>query len=283
MIEEAARAWALELTRAATDLSCATHRLQAAFVDCSAKSLTSGGEPIPDPIKLLRRLSALEASLLTLRSESQEISKRRSELVPQVVETLSKNVLSIRKISMRADGSHTQNVIMGDETWGMQAVQVAKQYRSYSEKKNTPRLNEMSNDTAVDASESFSGRVLGMSTSLSSVPLSDGTDIHALAPVITDESFLSISPSVRGRAKIEHVRQVASAIYQVHKRRYESGARGRALAMTKQQILDFTSPTHAFRNASTNSALWPKIVSSLEEMGIIQVSSNSLLYKDRTR
>mmetsp|Transcript_20132 Transcript_20132/g.29213 ORF Transcript_20132/g.29213 Transcript_20132/m.29213 type:complete len:139 (+) Transcript_20132:79-495(+) len=98
-MEDAARAWSLELTRAGTNLAHATHQLQSAFEEYSSKSVSLGGEKIPDPIELLERIAALESSIALLQVESQDISNRRVKLVEAVTESLSKNVLAISNVS----------------------------------------------------------------------------------------------------------------------------------------------------------------------------------------
>ena len=59
---------------------------------------TTSGRAIPDPVVTIRRLAALEVSISSLRSESQELAQRRAELAREVGEAVSRNVRGIEQV-----------------------------------------------------------------------------------------------------------------------------------------------------------------------------------------
>lgn len=138
-MEEAAREWTKELTRAWNDISHTTRRLQASFQDASARAVEQGyvlmcrtfgskgvtlrgptrstcqtlvqpslmlsshfflrDEPIPDPIKLLRRMAALELRIDQLRRDCIDVADGRNEIALAVTGVQVDNVCILRQVS----------------------------------------------------------------------------------------------------------------------------------------------------------------------------------------
>jgi hypothetical protein len=60
------------------DLSCTARRLDIAFDE---EVSSSGG---PHPLKLLHRITMLEAEMSTLQSEWEEVNRKKASLLPKV-------------------------------------------------------------------------------------------------------------------------------------------------------------------------------------------------------
>eukprot|EP00550_Attheya_septentrionalis_P006029 CAMPEP_0198294144 /NCGR_PEP_ID=MMETSP1449-20131203/21042_1 /TAXON_ID=420275 /ORGANISM="Attheya septentrionalis, Strain CCMP2084" /LENGTH=163 /DNA_ID=CAMNT_0043994015 /DNA_START=14 /DNA_END=505 /DNA_ORIENTATION=+ len=143
-IEEAARAWSLALTQAGTDLSEASHKIQATFADSSAKLVSSGKEEIPDPIKLLRRIAALESAVVALRKESSEVRQKRNQISVEVTDLLCQNAQAIDQMSRKAKGPHesiSRNEEELDHEWDQLARDVLRENEVYQSKRNTESNN----------------------------------------------------------------------------------------------------------------------------------------------
>jgi hypothetical protein len=59
---------------------------------------TSRGPGIPDPIKLVRRLTALEIALGHLKEDCEIIARKRKEVVRSVVETQYRNASHVQEV-----------------------------------------------------------------------------------------------------------------------------------------------------------------------------------------
>jgi hypothetical protein len=64
---------------------------------------------IPNPVKMIRRLTALELAMGQLRKDCETISKKRKDIVKSVVSKQNDNVENVQKVSeMR------RNIFLGD-------------------------------------------------------------------------------------------------------------------------------------------------------------------------
>jgi predicted nucleic acid-binding Zn-ribbon protein len=98
----AAAAWTLELTRAGNDISQAASKLQRAFQDASEKALT-GNDPIPDPVKLLRRMAALESRIDQLKRDAVNVAHGRKDLALSITDIQLKNAHLLQKVCYHAE------------------------------------------------------------------------------------------------------------------------------------------------------------------------------------
>ena len=60
------------------------------------------GQEIPDPIKLVRRLTALELALGNLKNDCEFISTKRTEIVKSVMETQLENIFQAQEVNQHA-------------------------------------------------------------------------------------------------------------------------------------------------------------------------------------
>jgi hypothetical protein len=65
----------------------------------SSSSSSFSEEPIPDPIKLLRRLAALESRIGQLRRDCVEIADGRKEIALAVINVQVDNVRILRQVN----------------------------------------------------------------------------------------------------------------------------------------------------------------------------------------
>eukprot|EP00566_Odontella_aurita_P016842 CAMPEP_0113548160 /NCGR_PEP_ID=MMETSP0015_2-20120614/12744_1 /TAXON_ID=2838 /ORGANISM="Odontella" /LENGTH=257 /DNA_ID=CAMNT_0000448769 /DNA_START=680 /DNA_END=1454 /DNA_ORIENTATION=+ /assembly_acc=CAM_ASM_000160 len=227
---------------------------------------TVSGPPIPDPVKLLRRISALEQSIAVLRTESREVGRLRAEVARGVTESLSKNVLGIRELAIRSGQDNGDN-----SEWNDTAVKVAEQNKCW----NPTSGENLSGRCDEGAAQPHSSDVLsefvrgGKLSSGKRLEFTERKDDTSSSPVITERMFLTIPPAVRGRATIEHVRHVAILVHEEHWRRFDAGAGGRGLVVTRQQLLQMRAP--GLRSVLSNAAVWRDIASSLKALGLVRL------------
>ncbi len=93
-----------KLEKANSDLSFASNQIQAAFNKAASETLDSvdiGREEIPDPVKLLHRISLVESSINQLLQECEELTQLRPMLAEQTTSVLLKNFEAIKEVSPR--------------------------------------------------------------------------------------------------------------------------------------------------------------------------------------
>lgn len=56
--------------------------------------------PCPDPVKLIRRICALERSIVDLTADCEQIAQHRSDIAPEVIATQQENIAMIREVSL---------------------------------------------------------------------------------------------------------------------------------------------------------------------------------------
>ena len=54
---------------------------------------------VPDPVKLIRRISAMEVAIRGLQSHCAEIAERRTKIAPAVIEAQQENALLVLEVS----------------------------------------------------------------------------------------------------------------------------------------------------------------------------------------
>lgn len=95
---EDVKSWTSQLTKAESNISQATQSLEKAFKAASKISVQSGGEEIPDPIKLVRRLTALENALGRLQVDCEAIATKRMGIVNSIIKAQNSNVVQIQEM-----------------------------------------------------------------------------------------------------------------------------------------------------------------------------------------
>jgi hypothetical protein len=60
----------------------------------------NSGQEIPDPVKLVRRLTALEIALGSLKNDCEMISTKRTEIVKSVMERQLSNGSQLEQVGM---------------------------------------------------------------------------------------------------------------------------------------------------------------------------------------
>ncbi|KAG7356028.1 spindle and kinetochore-associated protein 2 [Nitzschia inconspicua] len=111
------------LSNAESDISFAARRLENAFKEKNDESIQRGDGPVPNPVKIIRRLTALELAMGQLRKDCETISKKRTNIVKSVLSKQHNNVENIEQLlhdtSMGTSDRHAgrQNTI-DERNWG---------------------------------------------------------------------------------------------------------------------------------------------------------------------
>lgn len=79
-------------------VSCRDDIDECILVDANDRFFFSSGEAIPDPIKLVRRLTALEIALGSLKRDCEIISAKRNGMVKSVLENQQQNALRVQQV-----------------------------------------------------------------------------------------------------------------------------------------------------------------------------------------
>mmetsp|Transcript_23521 Transcript_23521/g.26384 ORF Transcript_23521/g.26384 Transcript_23521/m.26384 type:complete len:153 (-) Transcript_23521:325-783(-) len=106
------RPWTSQLTKAEYDISLSSQRLENVFRDVNRDSLQVGNGPhVPSPIKMIRRLTALEIAIGKLGQDCEMISEKRRNIVQSVIADQNQNIAkTIQILRMKRD-------TLGDENW----------------------------------------------------------------------------------------------------------------------------------------------------------------------
>ncbi|CAB9519263.1 expressed unknown protein [Seminavis robusta] len=91
MADQPAKALTEELSRAAQIIQNASHRLQKEFAQAPEIQTSEGERPVPDPVKLIRRICALERAIVDLTADCEEIAQTRSKVAPAVIRAQQEN------------------------------------------------------------------------------------------------------------------------------------------------------------------------------------------------
>ena len=59
------------------------------------------GKSIPDPIKLLRRISALEITIKQLTKDCESMSKRKNKILPRIMNEQIQNISLITEVRIK--------------------------------------------------------------------------------------------------------------------------------------------------------------------------------------
>jgi len=113
--------WTSQLTKAEYDISISSQRLENAFRDINCDSLQVGNRPhVPSPIKMIRRLTALEIAIGQLGQDCEMISEKRRNIVQSVIADQIQNIAkTLKMLRMKSSGSASgyQRDTLGDKNW----------------------------------------------------------------------------------------------------------------------------------------------------------------------
>ena len=93
--------WTSQLSKAEQNISLSSQRLEHAFKDTNHYSLQLGSGPHnPSPIKMIRRLTALEIAIGQLRQDCETISGKRKNIVQSVISDQNQNLANTKKVCL---------------------------------------------------------------------------------------------------------------------------------------------------------------------------------------
>ena len=110
-MEDASKSFTAQLILVESEIANATHRLEKMFTSGNAASLKGGtkeqqpsstSSAVVNPIKLIRRLTALEMSLNTLKKDCEMIQNKRTSIVQSTLQLQQENVTNVRKVPFRS-------------------------------------------------------------------------------------------------------------------------------------------------------------------------------------
>eukprot|EP00339_Tiarina_fusa_P028374 CAMPEP_0117006912 /NCGR_PEP_ID=MMETSP0472-20121206/6975_1 /TAXON_ID=693140 ORGANISM="Tiarina fusus, Strain LIS" /NCGR_SAMPLE_ID=MMETSP0472 /ASSEMBLY_ACC=CAM_ASM_000603 /LENGTH=130 /DNA_ID=CAMNT_0004708521 /DNA_START=37 /DNA_END=426 /DNA_ORIENTATION=+ len=103
-----------QLQSVESHIQATTQILEKAFKDASNQSVEASGVDIPDPIKLVRRLTALEMSLGHLKHDCAGITSHRNSIVGLVLGKQNRNLSQVEKMAEALERT-TQCSVREDE------------------------------------------------------------------------------------------------------------------------------------------------------------------------
>eukprot|EP00429_Kryptoperidinium_foliaceum_P051560 CAMPEP_0176124684 /NCGR_PEP_ID=MMETSP0120_2-20121206/62871_1 /TAXON_ID=160619 /ORGANISM="Kryptoperidinium foliaceum, Strain CCMP 1326" /LENGTH=127 /DNA_ID=CAMNT_0017459475 /DNA_START=15 /DNA_END=398 /DNA_ORIENTATION=+ len=97
-VDTQGRMLADQLHKAAENIQLAAQNLERVFANANTNLKESGKDELPDPIKLIKRMTALEIALGSLKEESATVARKRSEVVQKVIATQCETVSQVKKL-----------------------------------------------------------------------------------------------------------------------------------------------------------------------------------------
>lgn len=95
------RPWTSQLFKAEQNILLSSRKLERAFREINDESsgdTTRNDLSVPNPMKLIHRLTALEISIGQLRQDCESMSRHRNQVVQSVVSDQNKNILQIKEM-----------------------------------------------------------------------------------------------------------------------------------------------------------------------------------------
>ena len=105
------RSWTSQLSKAERDISLSSQRLENAFKEninrndslqqvgnANANANANGPHVVPNPIKMIRRLTALEIAIGQLGQDCETISEKRKNIVQSVIDDQNQNVAKTMQV-----------------------------------------------------------------------------------------------------------------------------------------------------------------------------------------
>ena len=103
-MEKASASWVGELSRTRTEFAALKRRLSEVVRRHNNNTSATTTQPIPDPVRLLERMSTLEASLDQLEVDCREVCTKRQMLAKETADALLRNARLIQELSARTGG-----------------------------------------------------------------------------------------------------------------------------------------------------------------------------------
>ena len=111
-MEDASKSFTAQLILVESEIANATHQLEKIFTSGnvstvmggtkeqqpSSSASSSGSPSLVNPIKLIRRLTALEMSLNTLKKDCEMIQNKRTSIVQSTLQLQHENVKNVQKV-----------------------------------------------------------------------------------------------------------------------------------------------------------------------------------------
>lgn len=257
------------------DLSYSAQQLEATFINYPTIARPNG-ETIPNPIDLLERIASLESSLITLKSECKQIEARRPALMRDVINLTVNNYRDMEELSKLAKGIHHTTDPVAEET-----AEFLDHQTSYDDdgddwdetSASDEPLSEMADDAeTVQDNNDTKGNPDDGEYFAADAYLDENGRIE-----ITREVFESVPPEIRGRCKMENVEKCANFIFEEFMSRFSAGYRGKYLNVERQHILKYTGSHPGLHSVIMNVSLWRDIVSTLMELGLIELDRDGSL------
>ena len=130
-MEKASASWAAELSRTRAEFSAIKRRLSEVVRRHNSNESATTTQPIPDPVRLLERMEALEASLDQLQVDCREVCAKRQTLAKETADALLRNARLIQELSARTGcdigNAGVDGDIELDRFWTEDLAELAKQ------------------------------------------------------------------------------------------------------------------------------------------------------------
>ena len=132
VMEKASASWVGELSRTRTEFAALKRRLSEVVRRHNNNTSATTTQPIPDPVRLLERMSTLEASLDQLEVDCREVCTKRQTLAKETADALLRNAQLIQDLSARTGcddigDTGVDGDIGHDRFWTEDLAELAKQ------------------------------------------------------------------------------------------------------------------------------------------------------------
>ena len=133
VMEKASASWVGELSRTRTEFAALKRRLSEVVRRHNNNTSATTTHPIPDPVRLLERMSTLEASLDQLEEDCREVCTKRQTLAKETADALLRNAQLIQELSARTGScddigdTGVDGDIGHDRFWTEDLAELAKQ------------------------------------------------------------------------------------------------------------------------------------------------------------
>mmetsp|Transcript_73056 Transcript_73056/g.205220 ORF Transcript_73056/g.205220 Transcript_73056/m.205220 type:complete len:148 (+) Transcript_73056:66-509(+) len=130
-IEIQARGLTAQLGKAEADINQAAQNLEKAFKAANEQASMSGGQESPDPIKLIRQITALEIAIGNLKEDCATIALKRFEVVQKIVASQCQTVYQVKEILERTENEdpYSSREEIVDESWEAMTRSLEKQMK----------------------------------------------------------------------------------------------------------------------------------------------------------
>ena len=177
------------------------------------------------------------------------------------------------QLSLLVKGKQNENIHEATEV----LVNQTKQQHEFW----TRELEESGAESKIEAQkllsekENLSGHTSNNTNDKSKSPLHDFQCQNVTE--LFEEDFISLSESIRGRCKLEHVQDVATFIQAEVGNRKASGLKGIQLYIERQHLAKYCGSKPGLHSVIMNNSLWRDIVSTLQHLTFVSIEKDGLL------